>query len=194
MGREARANVAQLMKIASLPFPLPFGAFSNKRSMLALANMISAIRFVLEQPATAGETYVVADRTPVSLADMISIMRKASGRKPGLIPVPPDWIGRALRTAGKADILGDGSGAASSPTRRSSGPRGGTRQPIRPRACGTGCRLEAPTLRYFFRRLFAEGSAALRQRTHPRFSIRYFLPDKLGAWTPAIWRAQHLTC
>lgn len=103
-GPQARANVAQLMKIASLPFPLPFGAFSNKRSLLALANMISAIQFVLEQPATAGETYVVADQTPVSLADMISIMRRASGRKPGLIPVPPDWIGRALRTAGKADI------------------------------------------------------------------------------------------
>jgi nucleoside-diphosphate-sugar epimerase len=103
-GPQARANVAQLMKIASLPFPLPFGAFSNKRSLLALANMISAIQFVLEQPASAGETYVVADQTPVSLADMISIMRRASGRKPGLIPVPPDWIGRALRTAGKADI------------------------------------------------------------------------------------------
>lgn len=103
-GPQARANVAQLMKIASLPFPLPFGAFSNKRSLLALANMISAIQFVLEQPASAGETYVVADQTPGSLADMISIMRRASGRKPGLIPVPPDWIGRALRTAGKADI------------------------------------------------------------------------------------------
>ena len=103
-GPQARANVAQLMKIASLPFPLPFGAFSNKRSLLALANMISAIRFVLEQPATAGETYLVADPTPVSLADMISIMRKARGRKPGLIPVPPNWIGGALRTVGKADI------------------------------------------------------------------------------------------
>ena len=103
-GPQARANVAQLMKIAALPFPLPFGAFSNKRSLLALANMISAIRFVLEQPATAGETYLVADPTPVSVADMISIMRRASGRKPGLIAVPPGWIGRALRTAGKAEI------------------------------------------------------------------------------------------
>ncbi|RKE72306.1 NAD-dependent epimerase/dehydratase family protein [Pseudorhodoplanes sinuspersici] len=103
-GSQARANVAQLMKIASLPFPLPFGAFSNKRSLLALGNMISAIQFVLEQPATAGETYVVADQTPVSVADMISIMRKANGRSPGMISIPPDWIGRALRAAGKADI------------------------------------------------------------------------------------------
>jgi len=103
-GPEARANVAQLMKIAALPVPLPFGAFKNKRSLLALDNMISAIRFVLEQPETAGETYVVADPTPVSLADMIAIMRHARGRSAGMMPVPPDWIGRALRAAGKADI------------------------------------------------------------------------------------------
>lgn len=103
-GPEARANVAQLMKIAALPFPLPFGAFGNKRSMLALANMVSAIQFVLEHEATAGQTYVVADQTPVSLADMISIMRQACGRSSGLVPVPPGLIGRALRAAGKADI------------------------------------------------------------------------------------------
>lgn len=103
-GPQARANVAQLMKIAALPFPLPFGAFRNRRSLLALDNMISAIRFVLEHGATAGETYVVADQTPVSLADMIAIMRKANGRSPGLMPVPPDWIGRVLRAANKADV------------------------------------------------------------------------------------------
>ena len=103
-GPEARANVAQLMKIAALPFPLPFGAFRNKRSMLALANMVSAIQFVLEHDKTVGQTYVVADQTPVSLADMIALMRKASNRTPRLISVPPDWIGRALRASGQPDI------------------------------------------------------------------------------------------
>ena len=103
-GPEARANVAQLMKIAALPFPLPFGAFRNKRSMLALANMVSAIQYVLEHDKTVGQTYVVADQTPVSLADMIALMRKASNRTPRLISVPPDWIGRALRASGQADI------------------------------------------------------------------------------------------
>ena len=103
-GADARANVAQLVKIARLPLPLPFGAFRNRRSLLALDNMISAIRFVLDTPSTAGETYVVSDPSPVSLADMIAILRKGRGRAPGLIPVPPEWIGAALRTAGKEDV------------------------------------------------------------------------------------------
>lgn len=103
-GEEARANIAQLIRIAGLPFPLPFGAFRNQRSLLALDNMISAIRFVLDTPSAAGETYIVSDPSPVSLADMIAILRSGRGRAPGLIPVPQEWIGAALRAAGKQDV------------------------------------------------------------------------------------------
>jgi UDP-glucose 4-epimerase len=103
-GAEARANMAQLIRIASLPFPLPFGAFGNRRSLLSLDNMISAIRFVLETPATAGETYIVSDPSALSLAEMIATIRKARGRSPALLPVPPQWIRAALRAAGKGDV------------------------------------------------------------------------------------------
>lgn len=103
-GPQARANVAQLIRIANLPLPLPFGAFTSKRSMLALDNMISAIRFVLDTPSTVGETFIVSDPSPVTLADMIAILRKGRGRAPGLFPVPPEWVGAALRAAGKGDV------------------------------------------------------------------------------------------
>ena len=66
--------------------------------------MISAIRFVLETPSTAGETYIVSDPSALSLAQMIAAIRQAKGRSPALIPVPPAWIGAALRAAGKGDI------------------------------------------------------------------------------------------
>jgi UDP-glucose 4-epimerase len=79
-GRGARANVGQLARVASWPLPLPFGAFNKKRSLLALENMLSAIRFVLEHPGTAGQTYLVADPLPVSIAEMIATLREARGR------------------------------------------------------------------------------------------------------------------
>jgi UDP-glucose 4-epimerase len=103
-GAEARANMAQLIRIASLPFPLPFGAFGNRRSLLSLDNMISAIRFVLETPSTAGETYIVSDPSALSLAQMIATIRRAKGRSPALVPVPPALLGAALRAIGKGDI------------------------------------------------------------------------------------------
>lgn len=104
-GADARANMAQLIRIAALPVPLPFGAFGNRRSLLSLGNMISAVRFVLETPATAGETYIVSDPSALSLAEMIAALRRAKGRAPALLPVPPQWIGSALRAAGKGDIF-----------------------------------------------------------------------------------------
>lgn len=101
-GKGARANVAQLTRLAALPVPLPFGAFRKKRSLLALENMLSAIQFVLEHPATAGETYLVADPLPVSLADMITMLREARGCSPKLMSIPEKWVGASLRGIGKA--------------------------------------------------------------------------------------------
>ena len=102
-GKEARANVGQLVRAARLPLPLPFGAFRAKRSLLALENMLSAIQFVLEHPATANQTYIVADPLPVSVAEMIATLREARGKSPKLVSVPQSWVGAAMRGLGKAE-------------------------------------------------------------------------------------------
>lgn len=101
-GKGARANVAQLVRLARWPLPLPFGAFRKKRSLLALENMLSAIQFVLERPATAGQTYIVADPLPLSLAEMIATLREARGGSPKLVSVPENWVGASMRGLGKA--------------------------------------------------------------------------------------------
>ncbi len=103
-GPGARGNVAQLAKLSRLPAPLPFGSFDQRRSLLALDNMLSAIRFVLERPATANETYIVADPTALSLAEMIAILRRARSRGPKLIPIPKSWVRGTLKLTGKADM------------------------------------------------------------------------------------------
>lgn len=103
-GPEQRANMAQLTKLASLPFPLPFGGFANRRSLLALDNMISAIIFSMNSTATEGETYIVSDPSALSIAEVIETLRKAAGRSPSLLPVPPTWMESILRAAGKTDI------------------------------------------------------------------------------------------
>lgn len=102
-GKDARANVGQLVRLARWPLPLPFGGFGQKRSLLALENMLSATRFVLERPATAGETYIVADPLPVSIAEMIATLRQARGRSPKLVSLPQGMVGAMMRGMGKAD-------------------------------------------------------------------------------------------
>lgn len=103
-GPGVRGNVASLARLAALPLPLPFGALTQPRSLLAVKNLASAIRFVLTTPATQGETYIVADPQPITLPDMIATMRQARGRAPNLISVPPQWIACALRALGRGDL------------------------------------------------------------------------------------------
>jgi len=102
-GREPRGNVAKLVRLSSLPLPLPLGAFRRKRSLLALENLLSAIRFVLERPATGGHVYIVADPLPISLAEIIETLRRARDRSPKLVSIPEGWVGAAMRGLGQTE-------------------------------------------------------------------------------------------
>ncbi|MBV8839630.1 MAG: NAD-dependent epimerase/dehydratase family protein, partial [Alphaproteobacteria bacterium] len=85
---DAKGNLASLIRLARLPFPLPFAAIDNRRSLLAVENLIAAIRFALEAQAARNETFIVADPQAVSTAEIVSICRRSLGRGAGLVPVP----------------------------------------------------------------------------------------------------------
>jgi UDP-glucose 4-epimerase len=99
-GPDAKANIRLLIRLASLPLPLPFAAFGNRRSILGIDNLVSAILFVLDRPATLGETYLIADPAPVALRDIFGMLRRARGRRPGLLYVPPALFRMALTMVG----------------------------------------------------------------------------------------------
>jgi UDP-glucose 4-epimerase len=103
-GPNAKGNLASLMRLAALPVPLPFGAFSNRRSLLALDNLIAAVCFALEDPRAANETFLVADPEPISLAELVALLRSAAGRKPWLVPILPALLSASLGLVGKRDM------------------------------------------------------------------------------------------
>lgn len=103
-GPHAKANVAALFKLAASPLPLPFGALTGQRSLLAIDNLVSAIVHVMETPAAIDETYLVADPTPVTLPQIITTLRRAENRRPNLLPLPPRLIEMALKAIGRGDL------------------------------------------------------------------------------------------
>lgn len=103
-GSGVKGNIATLAKLADTPFPLPFAGLRNKRSLLAVDNLIGAIRHALAQPVTRNETYIVADDDPISLADMIALLRVAQGRKPHLFALPQALFSTPLTMAGRGDV------------------------------------------------------------------------------------------
>jgi nucleoside-diphosphate-sugar epimerase len=103
-GPGAKANIALLMRIAALPLPLPFGAFRNRRSLVAIENLVQAIGLCLASPQTLNQTFIVSDPEPITLADMFTALREGAGRSPLLIPVPPAAVRTLLGAAGRSEL------------------------------------------------------------------------------------------
>jgi UDP-glucose 4-epimerase len=79
-GRGVKGNIASLATLAQTPMPLPFGGLDNRRSLLALQNLASAIDITLTSPKAENRDILVADPEPISVADLITAMREALGR------------------------------------------------------------------------------------------------------------------
>ncbi len=100
-GKGVKGNIAALATLAKTALPLPFAGLDNRRSLLALDNLISAVSFVLREEQTANETYLVADAEPISVADLVAAMREGLGRPPHLVRVPQGAVRRILKSFGK---------------------------------------------------------------------------------------------
>jgi nucleoside-diphosphate-sugar epimerase len=103
-GPHLKGNLAALARLASWPIPLPFGAFANRRSLLGIDNFVSAITFVLQNPATRGGIFLVADREPMSLAEIVTSFRHGLGRQPRLFSVPSRPVEAITRLVGGAAL------------------------------------------------------------------------------------------
>lgn len=88
-GPHPKGNFRSLVRLAATPLPLPFLGLNSRRSLLGIDNFISAVLFVLNNPSTVGETYLVGDSTPLTLPEIVTMLRKAQGRRAGLFYFPP---------------------------------------------------------------------------------------------------------
>jgi UDP-glucose 4-epimerase len=91
-------GLAFLLRAAVSPIPLPVRDFTNRRSYLGIDNFLSALRFVLASPAASGETYLVADPgIPPNMADLVTAIRQAQGRRALLLPSQVRYTEMPLR-------------------------------------------------------------------------------------------------
>jgi UDP-glucose 4-epimerase len=100
-GPGVKGNISSLATLAKTPMPLPFGALNNRRSLLSIENLTSAISLVLTSERALGEMFLVADREPISVADMVACMREGLGRSPHLVRVPERAVRRLMASFGR---------------------------------------------------------------------------------------------
>jgi len=103
-GPGVKGNMAQLMRLARSPFPLPLGNLGARRSLLALENLLAAIEAVLAAPGTLRRAFIAADPQALTIAEMIAAMRHGLGRQPNVFPLPAALLQLLLRAAGREDI------------------------------------------------------------------------------------------
>ena len=103
-GPGMRGNLERLMRLADTPLPLPFASLPTARSLVAVSAVAELVLSLLQRPA-GQSTYLVADRRPATLAEIVAAFRKGLGRPRRLLPVPRDLLALPARLAGKSDAF-----------------------------------------------------------------------------------------
>jgi hypothetical protein len=96
--------MAELVRLARTPYPLPLGALRSRRSLLSLDNLVAAIETVLSRPGQLRRPLIVSDPEALTIPDIVAAVRRGLGRRPGLIPVPAAVLRTALYAAGRSEI------------------------------------------------------------------------------------------
>ncbi|MDR2637611.1 MAG: SDR family oxidoreductase [Zoogloeaceae bacterium] len=105
-GPGVKANFARLMRWARRGIPLPLGAVRNRRSLVALDNLVSFIALCAERdesPRAANQLFLIGDDEDVSTTELLRQAIRASGGKTLLLPVPPSWLRVAARLLGRTE-------------------------------------------------------------------------------------------
>jgi nucleoside-diphosphate-sugar epimerase len=110
-GPGVKGNMAQLIKLARSPLPLPLASLTARRSLLALENLCAAIETVLAAPGTLRRVFVAADPQALTIAEMIAALRSGLDRRPNVFPLPPALLEILFRAAGREEIYQRLSGA-----------------------------------------------------------------------------------
>lgn len=87
-GPGVKGNFASMIKLVSKGLPLPLGAVNNKRSLVALDNLVDLIITCISHPGAANETFLVSDGEDLSTTQLLRGVAEAMSKSSRLIPIP----------------------------------------------------------------------------------------------------------
>lgn len=107
-GPGVKANFLNMMKWIDKGIPLPLGAIRNKRSLVALDNLVDFLINCLTDPRAENQTFLISDDNDVSTPELIHKTAAGLGKKARLLPVPKSVlrnVGTMLRKRSMVDQL-----------------------------------------------------------------------------------------
>lgn len=100
-GPGVKGNFANMVKLVAKGFPLPLGAIQNKRSLVAVDNLVDLITTCIDHPAAANEVFLVSDGEDWSTSTLLSRLGAAMGKSARLLPVPMELLQLGAAILGK---------------------------------------------------------------------------------------------
>lgn len=102
-GAGAPGNLRSLLRLCNSGLPLPFGRAENKRSFVALENVVRALEFMVQADSSriAGKIFHLADPLPISTKQLVTNLRQRMSRPSRLVPVPRLLMKTGLTLLGK---------------------------------------------------------------------------------------------
>jgi len=99
-GPGVKANFLSMMRWLYRGIPLPFGAVHNRRSLVALDNLVDLIVTCSDHPAAANQVFLASDGEDLSTTQLLRKLAVALGKPARLLPIPV-WL-----MSGVAALLG----------------------------------------------------------------------------------------
>jgi UDP-N-acetyl-alpha-D-quinovosamine dehydrogenase len=103
-GPAVRANFLTMMHWVHRGIPLPFANISNKRSFVALDNLVDLIVACCVRTAALDQTFLAADGEDLSTTEILKRIAAAMNQRARLFPAPTELMRGVMSLLGRADL------------------------------------------------------------------------------------------
>ena len=103
-GPGVKGNFQSILRWVGSGIPLPFGAINNKRSFIALDNLVDFIMACIVHPKAANQTFLIADNEDLSITKLLQCVGLALGKPARLFPVSERLLNYGAILVGKKEM------------------------------------------------------------------------------------------
>ncbi|MET4001077.1 SDR family oxidoreductase [Marinobacterium sp. MBR-109] len=103
-GPGVKGNFASMISLVKKGLPLPLGAIHNKRSLVAVDNLVDLIITCIDHPAAANQVFLAGDGHDLSTTELLRGVAEAMGKPSRLIPVPASMLKLGATMLGKKAV------------------------------------------------------------------------------------------
>jgi len=103
-GPGVKGNFASMISLVKKGLPLPLGAIHNKRSLVAVDNLVDLIITCIDHPAAANQVFLAGDGQDLSTTELLRGVAEAMGKPSRLIPVPASMLKLGATMLGKKAV------------------------------------------------------------------------------------------